>query len=573
VARDRGRTPPQAGHRRPKERAREPQGNARPPFRPHSVGTARWILAAAAIAAAGFLIHLPTLRFEFVSWDDSSYVTQNPWIRGWTAENLRHIFTQPYFVSYMPLQLASYLLDFELWGLRPLGYHLQQIVLHAIDSALAFELVRRLFGRFRLAVAAGLLFAVHPSHVESVAWVSARKDVLSAAFLIPAVLCYLSARGERSLRLKPYLASVLFFTLAVLSKVNVVVAPLFLVLVDLAVVKLPRRDGRWWAQAVWSKVPYGAIGLGVSVVNWIVEVKTKAAYARDPVRYLILKGHTAWDYMAHLTGLPRLNPIYDTPPIPLDPLAIAVSAAGLLLLPALVWLGFRRRDRVLTFGAGWIFVMLLPAIFFPVPTYLADRYLYLASLGFCWLLAAALLGLSALLTPKAPGMAAGVLATSAVTVFFAVRTARYDRVWATSESLWSYTIEASNDFRAYNNLARVRMEQNRWTDAERLFALGSRQANVTSWDGLTAVYYKTGRYEEALRANDKAFAMHALKAEDRTERAELTYKRGTIYLAQGRTGEGIAALTAALALNPRHADARRMLDLARPAGGPPRSRP
>ncbi|HYQ89137.1 MAG TPA: hypothetical protein VEU09_05860 [Candidatus Binatia bacterium] len=528
------------------------------------MGAARWIAAAAGIAAAGFLLYLPTLRFGFVSWDDSMYVIQNPWIRGWSSRNLTHIFTQPYFVSYMPLQLVSYVLDFGLWGLRPSGYHLQQIVLHALDSVLAFELVRRLFGRFWLAVAAGLLFALHPAHVESVAWVSARKDVLSAAFLIPAVLCYLSARGQRSLRVKPYLASLLFFTLAVLSKVNVVVAPLFLVLIDVTVLE-PRRDGRRWAQVVWSKVPYGVIGLGVSVINWIVEVKTRAAYARDPVRYLILKGRTAWDYLAHLTGIPRLNPIYDTPPIPLDPIAIGVSAAGLLLLPALVWLGVRRRDPVLSLGAGWIFVMLLPAVFFPVPTYLADRYLYLASLGFCWLLGAAFLGASARVKPKALGIAAAVLATAAVAAFFAVRTARYEKIWADSESLWSYTIEASNDFRAYNNLARERMGQNRWEDAERLFALGARQANVTSWDGLTAVYYKMGRYEDALRMNDKAFAMHALKAEDLTERAELNYKRGTIYLALNRLDEGIAALTTALSLNPGHADARHMLDLARQA--------
>jgi tetratricopeptide (TPR) repeat protein len=167
--------------------------------------------------------------------------------------------------------------------------------------------------------------------------------------------------------------------------------------------------------------------------------------------------------------------------------------------------------------------------------------------------------------PKAVGAAAAVLATAAVAVFFAVRTARYDRIWADSESLWSYTIEASHDFRAYNNLARVRMEQKRWADAERLFTLGSRQTNVTSWDGLTAVYYITGRYQDALRTNDKAFALHALKAEDVNERAELNYKRGVIYLAQNRLDEGIAALTTAVSLNPAHPDARHMLDLARQA--------
>jgi len=462
----------------------------------------------------------------------------------------------------MPLQLLSYVVDYSLWGLEPFGYHLQQILLHAVDSVLAFELSRRLFGRFRLAALSGLFFALHPAHVESVAWVSARKDVLSAAFLIPAVLFYRSARGERSLRTKPYLASILFFTLALLSKVNVVVMPLFLVLVDLAVLEIPRRDSRWWMQVLGSKVPYGALGLGVSVVNWIVEVKTKAAYARDPVRYLVLKGHTAWDYLAHLTGLAHLNPIYDTPPISLGPLSLVVSLAGLLVLPALVWIGFRRGDRVLAWGSGWIFVMLLPAILFPVPTYLADRYLYLAALGFCWLLAAALLSMGALVRPAALRRAVTALFAAAMAAFFWVHTARYNRVWADSESLWSYTIEASRDFRAFNNLARVRMEQNRWADAERLFKLGSRQANVTSWDGLTAVYYKTGRMEEALQANEKAFSMQALKGEDRAELAELNYKRGSILLAQNRIDDGIAAFTTALRLNPRHPDARRMLDLA-----------
>ncbi|HMI30126.1 MAG TPA: tetratricopeptide repeat protein [Candidatus Limnocylindrales bacterium] len=522
----------------------------------------RWLLAAAAIAAAAILVNLPTLRFQFVSWDDSRYVTENPWIRGWSASNLRHIFTQSYFVSYMPLQLVSYMLDYSLWGLKPFGYHLQQIVLHAVDSVLAFELVRRLFGRFWLAAIAGLFFALHPSHVESVAWVSARKDVLSAAFLIPAVLFYLIARGERSLRMRPYLASVLFFTLAILSKVNVVVMPLFLVLVDLATLKLPRRDTRWWMQVVGSKVAYGVVGLGISVVNWIVEVKTKAAYGREPARYFVLKGRTAWEYLAHLTGIPRQNPIYDTPLISLDFLSVLVSFAGILILPALVWIGFRRRNRILAFGAGWTFVMLLPAIFFPVPTYLADRYLYLAALGFCWLLAAAVLTLSARAKPRTLGVAVAVLLTAAAATFFAWRTARYNQVWANSESLWSYTIEASRDFRAYNNLARVRIEQNRWDEAETLFKLGSRQANVTSWDGLTAVYYKKARYVEAIQANEKAFRMHALKGEDPMEQAELTYKRGTIYLAQNRIDEGIESLEEALRLNPRHPDARRMLEAA-----------
>src|SRR5882762_2966665 len=169
-SRPKGPTPPQ-GTTPP---ARATQGRGAGQVRLEPVPRARFLIACSTIAALALLVNWGTLRFGFVSWDDSRYVTENPWIRGWTWQNLAHIFTKPYFVSYMPLQLVSYVLDYSLWGLRPFGYHLQQILLHALSSVLAFVLVRRLFGRFWLAFIAGLLFAVHPSHVESVAWVSAR---------------------------------------------------------------------------------------------------------------------------------------------------------------------------------------------------------------------------------------------------------------------------------------------------------------------------------------------------------------------------------------------------------------
>jgi tetratricopeptide (TPR) repeat protein len=312
-------------------------------------------------------------------------------------------------------------------------------------------------------------------------------------------------------------------------------------------------------------IPYLAVGLSVSIVNWIVEVKTTATYAKDPVLYFVLKGRTAWDYLAHLTGIPRLNPIYDTPPLSADVVSMLVALAGLLFLPALAWLGFRWKNRVLGLGAGWIFVMLLPAVFFPVPTYLADRYLYLASLGFSWLVAYALVEGTSRVRPRTLGTGIAVVVTMALAALFWIRTDRYNRVWANSETLWSYTLEASQDFRAYNNLARVRMEQKRWEEAERLFRLGSRQPNVTSWDGLTAVYYSTGRYAQALEANDEALRLHRRKGNDPVEEADLHYKRGTTLLALRRLDEGIAELTEAVRINPRHPDAARMLGLAQQA--------
>ena len=163
------------------------------------------VLGVAAVFAAALLINLPTLRYGFLtSWDDPTYVVDNPWIRGFTRENLAFVFTRPYFANFLPLHLVSYMVDYSFWKLNPVGYHLQSVLLNAANAVLAFWVVRRLLGGFLPALIAALLFAVHPSHVEAVAWVSIRKDVLSTTFLLLTVLFYLRSIGGRALKPGPY---------------------------------------------------------------------------------------------------------------------------------------------------------------------------------------------------------------------------------------------------------------------------------------------------------------------------------------------------------------------------------
>src|SRR5262249_15434254 len=200
---------------------RNPRRARRPAPSPLPAGHGGWrgsplplLLSLLAVFGVSFLVHARTLGFAFLtSWDDPTYIVQNPWIRGLTRENLFHVFTQPYFANYLPLHLVSYMVDYAFWDLCPFGYHLQSVLLDAINAGLAVLVVRRLFGRLSLALLAGLLFAVHPSHVEAVAWVSIRKDLLSTAFLLLTLLFYLEAVEPR--RLKPgwYVASCVAFVL------------------------------------------------------------------------------------------------------------------------------------------------------------------------------------------------------------------------------------------------------------------------------------------------------------------------------------------------------------------------
>ena len=537
----------------------EPSRSAWPKPKVSPLPLSTRLLAYGAILGASILVYLPTLHFRFISWDDTGYVLQNPWIRSWSVENLIHIFTKTYYVSYMPLQLVSYTVDHSLWGLNPFGYHLQEVLLNAINGVLSFIIVRRLFGSVPMALLAALLFAVHPAQVETVAWISSRKEALAATFMLLSLYSYLIARGEKTLRWGPYAASVAFFALAVLAKVSAAVLPLFLLLIDLVYVRGPRRDFGFWVQALGSKVPFGLMGLWVAVMNWISQPRSNATYVNEPSRYLMVKGHAVWKYLELLTGIPKGIPVYDNPHLPRDVPTAIVNLAGLVLLPAIVWFAYRRRARTLTLGTAWLFIMLLPALLFPVVTYVAERYLYTPSLGFCWLMAAGIVALGD--RARTPARRVGItLALAAVPLAgFTYRTVDYCRIWANSETFWTYATQHTADFRAWNNLAKLRLDENRLADAERYFATGARQPNSMSFEGLTVVYYKSGRYAEALQTIQKGFDVLAQMGNDPAGRAELYFKRGAVLWMMSRRDEANQSWEETLRLNPEHAGARKAL--------------
>ena len=523
------------------------------------------LLAIAAVLAASLAANLQTIRYDFLNWDDSYYVLENPWIRSFSTENLSHIFTKPYFNNFLPLHLLSYSFDYAIWGLQPFGYHLHQVLLNALNAALCFLVVRRLFGSVAMALLAGLFFAVHPSHVEAVAWISSRKELLSTTFLLLSVYFYLEARGAHSLRRAPYVVSVVAFTLGLLSKLNVITAPLFFLLVDFLVLKRQRRDATYWRQLLGNKIPYAAAGLIALRLNMGAQVTAQAAYAHDPLQYLVVKGHAVWNYLLLLAGIRTGSPDYDTPALIISIVPIVLNVAGLLILPAIIWFALRRGHRTVALGTGWILATLLPVLVFPLVTYMADRYLYAPSLGFCWILGAGIVELG---RRAAPGTArVGIITALAAIPLagFAARTAAYNPVWADSEKLWTYAMDRSKDYRVYANLAQVRINQKRYEEAERLLKLSIKVDNVTSYRSLAALYYATQRYPEAMAAIEKASEILAKTGDDPMEQAELYYTRGAIYWVLSQQDKALEAWETALRYNPRHPQAREWVGVARGA--------
>ena len=523
------------------------------------------LLAVGAVIAASLAANLQTIRYEFLNWDDSYYVLENPWIRSFSAENLSHIFTKPYFNNFLPLHLLSYSFDYAMGGLKPFGYHLHQVLLNALNAALCFLVVRRLFGSVLVALLAGLFFAVHPSHVEAVAWISSRKELLSTTFLLLSVYFYLEARGAHALRRAPYVASVVAFTLGLLSKLNVITAPLFFLLVDFLVLKRQKRDAKYWKELLANKIPYAVMGLVALRRNMGAQVTAHAAYAHDPLQYLVVKGHAVWNYLVLLGGLRAGSPDYDTPALAASIVPIILNLAGILVLPVVLWFALRRGYRAVALGVGWIFAMLLPVLVFPLVTYMADRYLYAPSLGFCWILGAGIVELGRRAAPGAARI--GTIAALAAIPFvgFAVRTAAYNPMWADSEKLWTYAMDRSKDYRVYANLAQVRINQKRYEEAERLLKLSIKIENVTSYRSLAALYYATQRYPEAMTAIEKASEILAKTGNDPMEQAELYYTRGAIYWVLSQQDKALQAWETALRYNPRHPQAIEWVGVARGA--------
>src|SRR3989475_10767380 len=437
----------------------------------------RWVRWLAPLLVVLFTLtaFLPALQNQFVNWDDKDNFLDNPHYRGLGWTHLRWMWTT-HLGHYIPLTWMTLGLDYLLWGMNPVGYHLTNLLLHAANAVVFFFVVRRLLARalpspsehgYALAVSAGvaaLVFAIHPLRVESVAWVTERRDVLSGLFYLVAILLYLRAceRGARGRGW--YWLSVAVFGCALLSKSMVVNLPVVLLILD---VYLLRRLGGavgWWsepARRVYvEKIPFVLLAAAASAValmaqlshNTMVSVVQLSALGR-----LALSVYGLSFYLWKTVAPVNLSPLYELPPT-VNPWAPPfLLSYGLVVAITAIVLAFRRRVPGLL--AAWVayVVVLLPVlgIFQSGPQITADRYTYLAGLGWAILAGAGLLSCWRSSRRSKTGTPATLLLTRValcVVVGLGVLTWNQVQVWHDSESLWAHTLAIdSNSSLVHNN--------------------------------------------------------------------------------------------------------------------------
>ncbi len=394
-----------------------------------------WLLALAGILLLTFGAYFPCLDNGFTNWDDPLFVHHNPLISNpdfWT------VLTTPLANNYHPVTIWSLALNYKLTGLNPVSYHWLNLLLHLANTALVFVFVRRLTkDRFWTTVVTALFFGIHPMHVESVAWIAERKDVVYAFFYLLGMIAYLRYLDRKT----PVLlgATFLAFVLSVASKPSAVVFPLTLFAIDFYR-RRPVDKG-----LVLEKAPFFAVALAAGLLTVHAQRITGAIDTQTwapTFQKVIFAAYGIMMYVVKLFAPLGLSAIYPYPIVghPLGWEYFLALGILVIVLPAIVFLC--RRNRAVLFGIAFFFINILLVLqFFTVgQAIMADRYTYLPYIGlffaFAW-------WLDEDLASRAVGkrlqsfLAAAFVLLAPVAL---VQTWKRCDVWQNSETLWNETI-------------------------------------------------------------------------------------------------------------------------------------
>ena len=390
-----------------------------------------------ALTIASALLYIGILRVDFLGLDDPQYVVNNPWIRSFSLQNLQHIFTTPYFANYSPFHLLSYMLDYAFAGASPFVFHLSSNIWGGIVAGFVFLVALALTRSHLIAIAAAILFVVHPAHVEASAWVSSRKDLVAAAFALPSLLAYVNYRRGGSTARRWYVASLLLFIAALAGKMSVAAFPAVFLALDLFIEKRPL------SQSLLDKAPF----LAAAAVFALAVASAQPPTGHRPNPYVILAAFAESGWL--LTGFGRYV-IYRVPPNTAPPLVLQFAATALLVVAFAGPLLLRRYSPLAVVLIYWILFAFLPSQGLSFSHPVTDRYLFFPSVAAVILIAWALIKTSERFGRRGLFAAIGLLAI--ISIAWTRTTLAYLGEWRDPRSVWYGATQKSSDSDAYYNL-------------------------------------------------------------------------------------------------------------------------
>jgi Flp pilus assembly protein TadD len=559
----------------------------------------RLIASVACILLAGivWIAFGQTVHYDFVSYDDGSYVYANPRITsGLSLGNVQWAFTHVHAGNWHPLTTISHMLDCQLYGLQPWGHHLTNILLQAGAAILLFFALCELTGRARppgapkargraamrpyqvgASAFVAALFAIHPLRVESVAWVAERKDVLSGVFFMLTLLAYARYAGRvgplgrpDGAARRPYLATLVFFALGLMCKPTVVTLPFVLLLLDYwplrrtqklasASAPLRRQAAAWlhrssWPRLVAEKIPLFLLSAASCVVTILAQreafnlagtLTLQERFANAVVAYVEYVGQMVWP--THLAVL------YPYPQGGLNVAEVIVAFLFLLIVSVIFFL-WRNSYPFALVGWLWFLGMLVPMIGIVQVGYqpMADRYTYLPQIGLYILVTWGAMELFRDWRPKRE-----VLAIAALLIIGALITRSYFQAssWRNSETLWRHAIDVTHDnYIAYNNLGVAFLENGQVDEAIAHYkkAVAIKPESGDYQYNLGNALARKGNWAEAITCYQAALNTES----DSFKAAKIRNNLGAALEKLGRFDEALEQFSRAVELNGNYPEAQ-----------------
>jgi tetratricopeptide (TPR) repeat protein len=552
-----------------------------------------WLAPLLTLLVTG-MAFLPALQNGFVDWDDDVNIVDNPNYRGLGLRQLRWMFTNLNMGHYQPLGWVTLGLDYVLWGMDPFGYHLTNLILHAVNAAIFYFVALRVLSlvfresigsrelplRFAAGFAA-LLFALHPLRVESVAWVTERRGLLAGLFFLSSLLCYFRANAvmeSNAARLRWMLASVTAYGLSLLSKASGLGLPVVLLALD--VYPLGRLSGElkeWWDEknrkVLREKIPFLVLAL-VAVVLALMAERARGAL-RDLTQYGIADraaqvffGPTfyLWKTLVPSGLFPMYAAVGEAVPAywwvhPNEQVILAASITITLALSAVLFLLRRRWPAGLAVWVGYV------AILAPVLGIVrigeqisADRYSYLACLGWAIMAGGGLIFIWRLWTERRIGFGHVVLAATLGIMILAGLGAlswRQSQLWRDSDALFRHILTVSPRSKmAHLNLGYVLASRGEFDEAIKHYrqALQIDPDYSIAFFDMAEALSKQGKLDEAAQSYRRVIEL--------SPRLLVTYQNlGTLLAKQGKLEEAAEYYRRAVEMNPSFEEAHNNLGL------------
>lgn len=518
----------------------------------------------AGIILITFLVYVPSLKNGFTNWDDNRYIHENALITSLATDNIKNIFStdNPIALNYHPITVLSYAIDYKLAKYKPSQYHLTNLLFHLLNTALVFVFIYLLSNK-KIVVSSivALFFGIHPMHVESVAWISERKDVLYVLFFIAGLITYLRyivASGKNQLLL--YSLTLLLFLLSVLSKAMAVVFPILLLLIDYY------KGRKIDLKSLAEKFPFFIF----STYFGILATQIQSAGGAVTETYSFLE-RTAFgcygliNYVVRLVAPVQLSCFYPYPNISNGlPLIYPASVVAVLLLTVFVIWKFRTNKDVLFGTLFFISTIILVLQFISVgKVIMADRYSYLAYIGLLFPIAMRFDSLQNETDEKLNSLkkiSTGILIF--LTIIFCYLTFQRCKVWENSDTLWTDAIDKYPSCDAYHSRAsylvnktsididktNIKNEYERsLSDYTNAIQLNPKLAEAHIGRG--NIYSILEKYELALTDYSAAIALNA-------NDADIYFNRAGTYTLMKQYTQAINDYTKALSLNSSFITAR-----------------